>query len=348
MNVSKNRGGRHKIEPIETVFIVGAGFSKGLGYPLVSDLLIRLWPKLPSGRQKRLEEIIGFHNPGFSPHVHTSYPTIERLLSQMMANEQMFKASRAAPGNFTLARLRTARRRLLLDIAEWFHALQKDTFKNLPNWLLKFRKIIKPGDRIISFNWDLVVEQLVFGEELRPESYGFGSPHESDICLLKPHGSLNWFEYELGRRIKKDRRFNLFSDESGNHIMAFKRFRSPRSQRRRYMPLIVPPVYNKDFGHSVFDMLWQYTVGALSTARNVVFLGYSLPDLDFQARFILRCGFSNQTQGLLMPNGQRATATGRANVIVVNPARDAAVQVERVAGASSEWIPFTAAEWVGS
>ncbi len=45
----------------KTVFLVGAGFSAGLGYPLVNDLLIRLWPIIPENELEDLEKVIAFH-----------------------------------------------------------------------------------------------------------------------------------------------------------------------------------------------------------------------------------------------------------------------------------------------
>jgi hypothetical protein len=34
----------------DCVYVIGAGFSAGLGYPLTGDLLFRLWPKLGKAR----------------------------------------------------------------------------------------------------------------------------------------------------------------------------------------------------------------------------------------------------------------------------------------------------------
>ena len=193
-----------KSKSTRTVYVVGAGFSAGLGYPLVGDLLIRLWDRLSSDLQVRLEKVVKFHHPTFDVRRRTSFPTIELLLSEMMANEDLFDASRAAPGNFSLHDLEVVRRDLLLSIYKWFHEIHKGVFENLPRWLKGFRDhLVQPQDTIISFNWDLVLDQLMFESGISRASYGFGKT-ENLVRLLKPHGSLNWYDSATATKIKRE------------------------------------------------------------------------------------------------------------------------------------------------
>jgi hypothetical protein len=331
-----------------TVYVVGAGFSAGLEYPLVNDLLIRLWGRIHTEEQHRLRKVIEFHHPGFNPERRTTFPTIELLLSEMMANEQLFDASRSAPGNFTKEDLQEIRQRLLLAVATWFHEIHQETFKALPPWLATFRDVvIKPNDTIISFNWDLILDQLIFEDTLNPACYGFGNRKMEHPMLLKPHGSLNWYDEKQGGRLKKDLRFELFNDVGGQSVQAFRPYRAPKS-KEDYMPLIIPPVFNKDFEGPFFRRIWQKCVAQLSTTRKVVFLGYSLPDADLHARFILRCGFHNQIEGQIRSGGGRSVPTGRAEVIIVNPDQGAASRIERAVGSdfSSYWQPSPVSRWV--
>ena len=43
-------------------------------------------------------------------------------------------------------------------------------------------------------------------------------------------------------------------------------------------PLIVPPIYLKQFDKPVFQVLWHNVMSHMSTAKKVVFLGYSMPE----------------------------------------------------------------------
>jgi hypothetical protein len=114
------------------------------------------------------------------------------------------------------------------------------------------------------------------------------------------------------------------------------------------MPLIVPPVYNKDFGQNVFRDLWRNCVAALSTASKVIFLGYSLPEADLHARFILRCGFHNQVEGELLSGGKRSSPTGKSEVVIVNPDQGAARRIEASVGNDirCNWQPLPVSKWV--
>ena len=62
------------------------------------------------------------------------------------------------------------------------------------------RSFLHPGDAIISFNYDLLVDASLgsSGQWNETTGYGFYDPstpqrEESTILLLKPHGSLNWY-----------------------------------------------------------------------------------------------------------------------------------------------------------
>jgi len=112
----------HHVKPDEpsrirdTVYVIGAGFSQGLGYPLTKSLLIDAWDQLPDESRDQLRKIIEFHHPEFSPDRLTSFPDIEQLLTEVAVNLQMFDASRPAEGRFTKEQLIESREILLFTI----------------------------------------------------------------------------------------------------------------------------------------------------------------------------------------------------------------------------------------
>lgn len=94
---------------------------------------------------------------------------------------------------------------MLLSVADWFYALtQTDQMKRAQaTWLRKFKeRVVAERAAVISFNWDLVLDDLLFGDALDATSYGVEAENRNAPVLLKPHGSLNWFEGEAGRFIK--------------------------------------------------------------------------------------------------------------------------------------------------
>ena len=182
------------------VYVIGAGFSAGLGYPVLGDLLVQFWDRLgESSFRRSLARAISFHNPGFNPAEFGSFPNVEELLSRLMVNEQLFDSSREYEGNFTKQELHELQHLLLLRISDWFHEISHTMHlgeRSVP-WLGAFRDHVRRENvAIISFNWDLVLDMLLFGDALNEASYGFPlAPFEKPV-LIKPHGSLNWFEGE--------------------------------------------------------------------------------------------------------------------------------------------------------
>ena len=141
--------GRSRIR--DTVYVVGAGFSAGLGYPLTKSLLIDAWGRLPKAARYQLRNIIEFHHPNFTRKRNTTFPDIEQLLTEMAVNLQMFEASRPAEGRFTKDQLRESREILLFTIAAWFHEIYEDA--TATGWLSTVVKRLQDENAaIVSFN----------------------------------------------------------------------------------------------------------------------------------------------------------------------------------------------------
>lgn len=334
----------------DTVYVVGAGFSAGLGYPLTKSLLLDVWSRLPENSRNQMERIIEFHHPAFRAVRTTSFPGIEPLLTEIAVNLELFDASRPAEGNFTKAQLLSSREDLLFTISQWFHSLYNQAVNT--SWLGPFTERLRSENAaIVSFNWDLVLDQQLFGDQLGARSYGLEEELGDGPVLLKPHGSLNWYSTPEVQKVTADKRVEIFPATDGEDAVEL--FLYPRQidskVGRRYTPLIIPPTYLKDFSRPIFRRLWNRCTDLLSTPRKLIFLGYSLPAEDLHAQFIFRCGFHNQVEGRLRRDGSgRHPHTGVAEVIIVNPDQDAARRIEAVAGPkiSCTWIPKRIQDWL--
>lgn len=71
-----------------------------------------------------------------------------------------------------------------------------------------------------------------------------------------------------------------------------------------------------------------------------------MPEADLHAKFMMRCGFYNQTHGLLKSDGNRMKATGPAKVAIVNPDQEAARRIENIVGRRVSWIPVPIDQWI--
>lgn len=327
--------------------MIGAGFSVGLGYPLTSGLLIGTWDKLNDENRDNLRKVIQFHYPNFDPRRRTSFPNIEQLLTKIRVNHDMFSMSRSVKGRFMKEDLLKVQKTLLYSIAEWFHAIHVSTPK--PIWLEILVKRLKNENAvIISFNWDLVLDDMLF-RTMNAEAYGLTETSNSPI-LLKPHGSLNWYEADTIGNVKAEKHIRIFgkTEKTKDCVDAFLLARGIHSKiGHQYMPLIVAPSYLKDFNRPIFKPIWQQCTNAISTASHIYFLGYSLPADDMQAQFILRCGFYNQLNGMPKKGG-RHKPTGGSEVTIVNPDQEAARRIEAVAGNSvhCRWVTKGIEKWI--
>ena len=315
------------------VYVIGAGFSEGLGYPLMKDILARLWDYVDDHEfKRRMVRVMKFYYPDFRG---TNFPNVEELLSRMVVNEQLLNSSRQYEGEFTKEELRNLQHILLLKVSEWFHDILKRANPSRTGfgWLHDFRdRIIREDAVIISFNWDLVLDQLLLGDNLNASGYGLSRTLSEGPVLLKPHGSLNWFEKNPGRFITDKKRIRIFYRKRSTSVYAFREFRAPVSTTdREYPPLIVPPVYSKDFTKPVFATLWQNCTNFLSTASRVTFVGYSMPATDLHAQLIMRCGFDNQLKARLT-RARRGSPARPAEVVVIDPNPETARRIRTMVG----------------
>jgi hypothetical protein len=175
-----------------------------------------------------------------------------------------------------------------------------------------FGKHVPPGDVVITFNWDLTVERaLAHGSTSVPLAYHYskdGPRHK--ITLLKPHGSINWFEKKavVDAGVSGTRKL-----DTNLHLVDFPTLLYSRDLIKA-TPVIVPPVSNKKFStHSVFKETWGSVYRAISSANVLTILGYSLPREDQFSRFVFRRALRNNIRRA--QKGEKK----QLEVIVVNP-----------------------------
>lgn len=351
MSQERNPRGRSIKRESKTVYVVGAGFSAGLGYPLTGNLLVEVWPMLKQALRSRLRKVIAFHHPGFDPKRNTSFPYIETLLTEIAVNLDMFGASRYIEGVFKRDELIEIQAELLTEIANWFHRLYEKAH-NAP-WLEKALLAMRAEQAtVISFNWDLILDHGLFDDPINASMYGLGKSQKPGPRLLKPHGSLNWYLGPQAEPIKDTRKIKIHAGKRpSDDLWAFLPPRGVKtSAERLYTPFIVAPTYIKDFSHPVSTELWRQCAEALSTAEKVTILGYSLPEADLQARFIFRCGFHNQLAGTIRDSTSRNEPTGPAQIALVSPDGYAAKRIEGVVGPSCvfKWRPMKVEEWAAT
>jgi hypothetical protein len=189
-----------------------------------------------------------------------------------------------------------------------------DDIDRFLSWLLR-------GDSpsFVVTNWDIVLERGLQnrGAENRI-SYGFDClawankrarvPTADDIALSKLHGSSNWvycencstIYYDLDRKlalhqmiglIKSDFRLfeEAFTDQTFDDALGI-----PPSSRACSMcgnmlaTHIATFSFRKSYRTFAYPSIWHYAQTSLSTSPHWIFVGYSLPDADFEFKHLLK------------------------------------------------------------
>jgi len=169
-------------------------------------------------------------------------------------------------------------------------------------------QMVRPGNFIITSNWDLLIERYAQLHHVPLRHSGWGGPEE--VVLLKLHGSIDWC---LGRHMTRS--------GTGNYAMLNERlfgtrpyrFSLPNKRERRNMVIriracetwssalsiirsraAVPHMATMAHGKSgelgPLRPLWRDAYGAISRAERLEVVGYSMPPDDIEIRTLLRAG----------------------------------------------------------
>jgi len=171
-------------------------------------------------------------------------------------------------------------------IYEFYLGLMTDSWKS-PE-----QRKVDSRNTMVSFNYDLVVEEALRRLAI-PFTYGFGegrvhrddcSGHksDSDLRLLKLHGSVNWSlcdDYPT-------------ADNSGpalntEKVHLHENFRS--LSKLESDPVLIPPTWQK-IGAGPLADVWSEAISAIAAATRIVVLGYSMPLADQHFKYLLAAG----------------------------------------------------------
>ena len=219
------------------------------------------------------------------------------------------------------------------------HQGSLDDFKRLLEWVLFYiirsidgnsaekhyafaSSILRPGDSIITFNYDVIIDQAVWdvsqqtGSRIQwhPSSgYGLsfngytnklmqgflnGIPTDnyrkvialeyapSDVLIFKLHGSLGWV-------INDDALTLYLADKSNKKRLAYKGHLAGNF-------FIVPPLQNKQFPKWM-EKLWQDAEDRLICADQIFCIGYSFPRTDSKAINMFKRTCKDKSIHIILP-----------------------------------------------
>jgi hypothetical protein len=275
-----------------TVYVLGAGASRHVGYPLASQMATELFAwmlKFPA--DSMYPNVVEKLLENFGPN-----PNIEDVITDLQES-----AIKNLEDRLEYYQLQQCRTQLSYAIGEWFREIHR---RPAPCYGAFANGIVRPGDVIVTFNYDdsLERELRLAGKWDVHRGYGFpvGDDVQSPILLLKLHGSINWMA-------------SMFEGKtSGAHILASglplgsgPLIPQPDLEYLGYgaipghqfpgggaIPALIMPGRNKEFFFKTslgaewmdfWDGLWCIAGNALRNAGEIIVCGCSLLPVDERA-----------------------------------------------------------------
>ena len=264
------------------VFVLGAGFSKSAGAPLVDEILpvakdifANNFNSLDSFEAEFFINVFDYYKDLRQARVKVNFDidNIEELFSIIDMNITHSKDSK------DLITTKEALSYLILKTLEVSISSTKyDKYYSLLKNL--YSKKANEDFSLITFNYDLILERAL---ENGSCNYNYcTSPKEKPISntqkkLLKLHGSSNWL---IGKEC--GHLHTLPTKAVGklyNHLC-------PKDSKPT-IPLLVPPTWNKRFETAYIKNVWYHAFEELKSANTIIFIGYSLPKTDLYFRHFL-------------------------------------------------------------
>lgn len=152
-----------------------------------------------------------------------------------------------------------------------------------------FSRQIKPGDVLVSFNYDTIVERLAgrYGHTLIPPG---AKADPRALVLAKPHGSASWRMDWRNRRV-------LWT-ELDNKVAASSMEESDVGRDQEPLLLGAVPIKSelvrevqRTYFPDVWDVVtaqWQVALRAIRDADALVFVGYGFPSEDHYGCFLFK------------------------------------------------------------
>jgi SIR2-like domain len=300
---------------LRRVFLLGAGASKSWGLPLTNELFPLALTGVPKRKDRQLiRKFIQYQYPHFHRR-WKNYPPLEEFLS--LVEVYLDFADVIKRGHiFSIEEVARIKKELLHAITTVLHAAREEAAHSR---VQKLGTLLEPGDTIITFNWDLLIEEALrdLGKDWEYDL------RDNAISILKPHGSLDWFD-SREVSIKSELVFPL--NEKFKRILVFRRFRAPRTKSPA-APIILPPVANKSIKYKELQSIWRDAWRALRHADEIYILGYSLPPEDLHARFTIRSAI----------RANERFEGHKLNIAVVNPDRNVYLRFARLVEGSIKY-----------
>ena len=312
----------------DNVFILGAGASFDAGIPLMAGFVDRMWEVAIRGKNGADllsgEDAVIFKNAILARDELNKYHgraafndrNIEDILSILTFSAM---ESRSTAKTHLKAITKAISRTIELSCnvkhsgkLDTIESVGPEVYRDFWRALFKWSSNGNKMPTIISFNYDLVLERSLLQGLIQREGDAYLSSNNKGISLKYFYESLEEISYELvkcrfddyekpgivtGTILRQCRQ----QDESNNYraLELLKLHGSLNFPKKKVNienvditetleePFILPPIFNKAINQSGQKM-WSIAMERLRKAKNICFVGYSLPKTDIYMQYFLK------------------------------------------------------------
>ena len=283
---------------IKATIFLGAGASKADGAPLQNELFRdyiissnsmvhteqyhNRKHKIRRNIKEFFKEFFGYENI-FNSSIRIEFPTFEEalgILDLALSRNEEYKNN--------VNKLNNYRSSLVFSMAESIQyrldIFNRSTREHHNNLIDNLNFQINDNEySFISTNYDLLIDNAILSRSMKPNYMFDDISGESDVKVLKLHGSLNWLYCPVCNSI-------CYTDYSKSMINAVLNPETNKcracSSNQRF--IIVPPTYFKDMSNHYLLQIWNQAEKELLQSDHIVFCGYSFPDADMHIKYLLK------------------------------------------------------------
>ncbi len=276
----------------KVVFLLGAGFARHAGGPLIDDFLSTARDYY-SNQPHQLEEyekeifkkVFDYQNALGSAQskINCDIENIEELFSLLDMNC-------AYSSDQGILDTRQALIHLIIKTLDIAISQDQSLYSNFLSKLYERKYGVGPrfDFSFISFNYDILLEKALQRSNANFDYCTYVTSYENILLksqgrehentkLLKLHGSANWWLCKSCDKL-----------EFLHHKNVGRNFNAGCPQcRKPWHPLLIPPTWNKILDSNYMRNVWASAFEELKAATELVIIGYSLPHTDVYFRHLL-------------------------------------------------------------
>lgn len=298
------------------VYILGAGFSREAGLPLVSDFLVRMRDSHPwlmsKGRQKEadaVQKVLEFRLEAASAAywINLDLENIEELFSLASASAGPVSShiphAIAATLDFATETAEKPPLNLRLENLDWVPSaswltgarkeapgkyIANNQVTRYPHHTAKLLGMFQDGkpkgdNTFITFNYDTVLEESLSALQVA-FSYGFKKQSFNRDASARTTDEGNPLKV---LKLHGSLNWARQTSKRGRALTLFGTYSDVL--KAGYVPELVPPTWKKLF-HGQLGDVWKSAVQSLQTATRVIIIGFSMPPTDMHFKYLIASG----------------------------------------------------------